>query len=102
MYRRSSALWRGAFFVALFASARFVPCQVLQMIELNTRQIEALDRKKTVVLIPGGILEEHGPYLPSFTDGYVDAAVTQEVARAIVARPGWAVGVFPAVPLGVG
>ena len=66
MYRRSSALWTGAFFVALFACARFAPCQILQMIELNTRQIEALDRQKTVVLIPGGILEEHGPYLPSF------------------------------------
>ena len=54
------------------------------------------------MLIPGGILEEHGPYLPSFTDGYVDAAVTQEVARAIVARPRWSVVVFPAVPLGSG
>ena len=36
MCRRSSALWRGAFFVALFASACFAPCQILQMIELNT------------------------------------------------------------------
>src|SRR5580704_18952161 len=100
MYRRSSALWRGAFFVALFASARFVPCQVLQMIELNTRQIEALDKQKTVVLIPGGILEEHGPYLPSFTDGYVTQAFTDALAKAIVLQPGWTVVVFPQMPLG--
>src|SRR5579859_3292377 len=56
------------------------PCQILQFAELNTNQIRSLDRTKTVVLIPGGILEQHGPYLPSFTDGYVDAAVTQELA----------------------
>jgi len=39
-------------------------------------------------LIPGGILEEHGPYLPSYTDGYADDAYTRELAKAIVARPG--------------
>jgi creatinine amidohydrolase/Fe(II)-dependent formamide hydrolase-like protein len=95
-------LYRCSYFlmITLFSSAAY--CQIFQLAELNTSQIRALDRAKTVVLIPGGILEEHGPYLPSFTDGYVDAAVTQEVARAIVARPGWAVVVFPAVPLGVG
>jgi len=84
--------------ITLFSSAAY--CQIFQLAELNTSQIRALDRARTVVLIPGGILEEHGPYLPSFTDGYVDAAVTQEVARAIVTRPGWSVVVFPAVPLG--
>ncbi len=86
--------------ITLLSSAAY--CQIFQLAELNTSQIQALDRSKTVVLIPGGILEEHGPYLPSFTDGYVDAAVTQEVARAIVARPHWSVVVFPAVPLGSG
>ena len=86
--------------ITLFSSAAY--CQIFQLAELNTSQIRALDRARTVVLIPGGILEEHGPYLPSFTDGYVDAAVTQEVARAIVTRPGWSVVVFPAVPLGFG
>ena len=76
--------------------------QILQMAELNTDQIRALDPVKTAILIPGGILEEHGPYLPSFTDGYADAAFTRELARAIVARPGWTVVVFPQIPLGFG
>lgn len=100
MYRRSSVLLRGAFWAALFASARCAPSQILQMAELNTRQIEALDKQKTVVLIPGGILEEHGPYLPSFTDGYVTQAYTDSLARAIVALPGWTVVVLPQIPLG--
>src|SRR5579859_6310481 len=100
MYRNSSILWRGVFFAALLTSARFAPCQILQLAELNTRQIEALDKQKTVVLIPGGILEEHGPYLPSFTDGYVTQAYTDSLAHAIVARPGWTVVILPQVPLG--
>ena len=56
---------------------------------MNTRQIQALDRQHTVVVIPGGILEEHGPYLPAYTDGYAIEAYTRELAPAIVARPGW-------------
>jgi hypothetical protein len=41
--------------------------QVLYFSSMNTR-IEKLDRSKTVVIVPGGILEEHGPYLPSGSD----------------------------------
>ncbi len=44
--------------------------EVLQLAEMNTRQFAALDLSSTVVIIPAGILEEHGPYLPSFSDGY--------------------------------
>ncbi len=76
--------------------------QILQMAELNAEQVRGLDRTKSVVLIPGGILEEHGPYMPSYTDGYADAAFTQELARGIVARPGWTVVVLPQIPLGFG
>ena len=74
--------------------------QVFDIAELNTEEIAKLDRAKTVVLIPGGILEEHGPYLPTLTDGYWNAELTRELALAIAARPGWSVVVFPMVPLG--
>jgi creatinine amidohydrolase len=77
-----------------------VGAQILRIGEMNTQQIRALDLAKTVVLIPGGILEEHGPYLPSYADGYADDAYTRELAKAIVARPGWTVVVFPQIPLG--
>ena len=63
-------------------------------------QQSALDRRTTVVLIPGGILEEHGPYLPSYTDGYGNERLTVELAAAIAGRPGWAAVVFPPIPLG--
>jgi creatinine amidohydrolase len=77
-----------------------VAAQIVQIAEMNTEQIRALDLGRTVILLPGDILEEHGPYLPSFTDGYSDDAYTHELAKAIVARPGWTVVVFPQIPLG--
>jgi len=76
--------------------------QVYRLADLNTEQIRALNPAKTVVIIPGGILEEHGPYLPSYSDGFFAEAYSRELANAIVARPGWTVLMFPEIPLGVG
>jgi creatinine amidohydrolase/Fe(II)-dependent formamide hydrolase-like protein len=86
--------------VALFVSN--ASAQVYELKQMNTVQIRALDRDTTVVLLPGGILEQHGPYMPSFTDGYINEALTNAVANAIVQRPGWTVLVFPTIPLGNG
>jgi len=76
--------------------------QIYQLKEMNTQQIRALDLAKTVVIIPGGILEQHGPYLPSYSDGYVNEYLSDRVAEAIVGRPGWTVLMFPTIPLGAG
>jgi creatinine amidohydrolase/Fe(II)-dependent formamide hydrolase-like protein len=82
------------------------PCaghtQVVSMAELNTVQIKNLNRERTVILIPGGILEEHGPYLPVYTDGYADRHYTSQLAQAIARRPGWRAVVLPEIPLGFG
>lgn len=74
--------------------------RIYRLVELNTEQIRALDRAQTVVLLPGGILEEHGPYLPCFTDGYQSEFISDAVAHAIAGRPGWSVLLFPTIPLG--
>jgi creatinine amidohydrolase len=74
--------------------------QILRLSDLNTDQIRALDRQRTVVIIPGGILEEHGPYLPCYTDGFSDMAYSEALAKTIVARPGWTVVLFPQLPIG--
>ena len=76
--------------------------QTYRVTEMNTEQLRALDRNRTVVLLPGGILEEHGPYLPSFSDGYANERFTEELADAISERPGWNALVFPQIPLGSG
>ena len=76
--------------------------QIHRVAQMNTEQIRSLDKQKTVVILNGGILEEHGPHLPSFSDGYSNEWLTQNLAEAIAARSGWAVLVFPIIPLGHG
>lgn len=97
---------RGFEFTATVLLVLAIPAQgaaqVLRVAELNTEQIRELDRERTVVLLPAGVLEEHGPYLPSFTDGLFNEWLTERLAEAVVARPGWTALVFPTIPLGVG
>lgn len=88
------------FFLSMSAFSTFA--QVYNVKEMNTEEIRALDRNKTVVLLPGGILEQHVPYLPSFTDGYRNERLTKDLANAIVERPDWKVLVFPLIPLSSG
>ena len=80
---------------------RRADAQVRHLTSMTASEVAALDRAKTVILLPGGILEEHGPYLPIFTDGYLNERLTEGLAAAIVAaKPGWQVVIFPTVPLG--
>ncbi len=74
--------------------------QIYKVAEMNTDQIRGLDKQKTAVILPGGILEQHGPYLPSYSDGYMNEWWTEQLAEAIVSRPGWSVMIFPTIPLG--
>ena len=97
MLRRISLL------VGLVALCCFTAnAQVFRVAQMNSEQIRALDKQKTVVILPGGVLEEHGPHLPSYSDGYMNEWLTEKLAKTIVARPGWAVLVFPTIPLGHG
>lgn len=75
--------------------------QVLQLVDLTSTQVAKLDRAKTVVLMPGGVIEQHGPYLPVFTDGFMNAWWAERLGESL-ARDGWIVLVFPMLPLGDG
>ncbi len=90
-------LLSAAFFLL---SCGIANAQIYRVAQMNTEQIRALDKQKTVVILTGGILEEHGPHLPSFTDGYSNEWLTQKLAEAIVERPGMSVLIFPTIPLG--
>ena len=89
-----------AFTALVVLHAASASAQVLDVRNLNAEQIRLLDRAHTAVLIPGGILEEHGPYLPANSDGYQNDFIMRKVAEAIVARPGWTVLEFPPLTLG--
>lgn len=76
--------------------------QIYDMREMTTVDIRSLDLDHTVIIIPAGILEQHGPYLPSYTDGYRNEYFAQHVGKSIVSMEGWTVLMFPPIPLGVG
>src|SRR5262245_38777463 len=101
-YRSTSGIVAiGALAVLLTLYSQAASAQIVDVRELRPSQIAALDRARTVVLLTGGILEEHGPFLPSYSDGYQTEFVATKVAEAIAARPGWTVLRFPMIPLGV-
>lgn len=88
-------------FTALFLlTVSAASAQIYQMAEMNAAQLRALDKSKTVVIIPGGIMEQHGDLLPAGSDTLMNEWWTQRLAEAIVARPGWKALIFPTVPLG--
>jgi len=75
--------------------------EVLRVEELNTSQIQSLDRSKTVVFLTGGMLEEHGPYLPSGTDAILSERLTLELVHALESKKsGWTVLLFPKISFG--
>ena len=76
--------------------------QVYNLVELSTTQFDELDRETTVIIIPTGVLEEHGPHLPLFSDGYQGEWLTRELAEEIVTQRGRQVVIFPTFPIGVG
>jgi creatinine amidohydrolase len=56
---------------------------------------------KTVVLLTGAMIEEHGPYLPASTDAVFSERLAQAVAQSVVGtKPDWTVLLFPQIPLG--
>ena len=69
--------------LVLCCTASPAGAQILRLTDLNAAQLRALDRSKTVVLLTGGMLEEHGPYLPAYTDGILSERLTQEIAQSI-------------------
>ena len=88
-------------FLLLWCGASPAGAQILRLTDLNAAQLRALDRSKTVVLLTGGMLEEHGPYLPAYTDGILSDRLTQEIAQSVIAKkPGWTVLLFPQIPFG--
>jgi creatinine amidohydrolase len=93
---------RVAFVLAmLFGADGAYAAGVVRVADLNTRQIRALDRARTLVILQGGMLEEHGPYLPAFTDGILSDRLALEVANGVAAKkPDWTVLLFPPVSVG--
>ena len=88
--------------LALCAPSVAVAQGVVRWIDLTSEQVARLDRAHTVVLLPAGIVEEHGPFLPNGAELMHNERLAHDLATAIVARPGWTVVLAPTIPLGSG
>ena len=75
--------------------------RIHQLEDLRWPQIDALDRDRTMFVLPMGMLEEHGPHLPVGADSFGVAfeadAVVRRVARAL---PRWNVVMMPPIEYG--
>ena len=74
---------------------------VFKLAELSFTRLDALDRRRTVVIFTVSPLEEHGPHLPVGTDVFTSEFFAQLLAHRIVeAKPDWRVLLGPPLPLG--
>jgi creatinine amidohydrolase len=75
--------------------------RILKLEELRFPQIDALDRDRTMFILPIGMLEEHGPHLPIASDTfgvlYEADGVAQRVSRQL---PQWNVVMMPPLHYG--
>lgn len=69
--------------------------------EMSTPALDALDRARTVILLPVSPLETHGPHLPVGVDAIAARHFAEAVgARLVETRPGWSVVLTPTLHLG--
>ena len=53
--------------------------------QLTWQQVDSLDRN-TVVVVPFGAMEQHGPHLPLMTDSLIGAAICRRLDAACEGR----------------
>ena len=69
--------------------------------EISLKQLASLDRDKTVVMLPVGMQEIHGPHLPIGTDCFaVEAVATAAAAWLLDDNPDLHVLLLPTIPYG--
>ena len=74
---------------------------VYRLEEMSTPALDALDRKRTAVILTVSPLEEHGPHLPVGVDAFAARHFAKAVAQRLVdRRPGWSAVLVPTLHLG--
>ena len=75
--------------------------KVYKLDELNWPQIDALDRQRTMFILPVGMIEEHGPHLPVGADTigvtYEASAAARRVSQSL---PDWNIVMMPPINYG--
>ncbi|MBI4863705.1 MAG: creatininase family protein [Candidatus Riflebacteria bacterium] len=74
---------------------------VLKLEELSWKQLDALDRETTLVVLPVSPVEEHGPHLPLGTDVLSATHMALALGRELLRRrPRSTVLLYPTIPVG--
>ena len=74
---------------------------ICRLEEMTWLELDRLPRSRTLVIVPIGPIEEHGPHLPLGTDVMAAADIAEATARTLSERaPDRFVILSPAVPLG--
>ena len=85
------------------AGARPSRSKIYKLEELTWPQIDALDRERTLFILPVGMVEQHGPHLPVGADTlgvtYEANGASTRVSRAL---PDWNVVMMPPINYGQG
>jgi creatinine amidohydrolase len=77
--------------------------KIYKLEELTWPQIDALDRQRTLFILPMGVLEEHGPHLPVGADTFgVTYEANAAAKRVSQALPDWNVVLMPPINYGQG
>ena len=101
MTRTLTALGMACAIGALPFQAQSPGTRVQKLEELRWPQIEALDRERTMFILPVGMIEEHGPHLPVGADTFgVMFEVNGAAARVSDAMPQWRVVIMPPINYG--
>ena len=75
--------------------------KIIKFEELSWKQIDKLDRNKTIFYLPISPLEEHGPHLPIGTDLLtIKDAVTESIKILNQKKPDLEYVILPAIPIG--
>ncbi len=96
----ASAQPRGASQRDSAASAR---ARIHKLEELTWPQIDALDRNRTMFILPVGMIEEHGPHLPVGADTLAMLFEAERASRRVSgALPEWTILLMPPLHYGQG
>jgi creatinine amidohydrolase len=94
-----SAAWARDQVVAQRGSSS--PSRIYRLEELTWPQIDAMDRERTLFILPVGMIEEHGPHLPVGADTFGVTFEASGTSRRIsTALPDWNVVVMPPINYG--
>ena len=77
--------------------------RIYKIERLTAPRIDSFDRERTLVILPVGMLEQHGPHLPIGSDSLgVSYAVREVSGRLTKSLPGWNILLMPAINYGEG